>query len=82
MHYSTIEVKVIVDIGLCLWLLLTPGNKADLNERTVRQVGVVIEVCDIQSNREPLGLGRGVTAGNTLPPFLMAQSLELRSTIY
>lgn len=42
MHYSTIEVKVIVDIELCLWLLLTPGNKADLNERTVHLAGVVI----------------------------------------
>lgn len=82
MHYSTIEVKVIVDIGLCLLLLLTPGNKADLNETIVRLVGVVIEVCDIERNREPLGVGRGVAAGNTVPPFLMAQSLELSSTIY
>lgn len=45
MHYSTVEVTVIVDIGLCLWLLLTPGNKVDLDERIVRLVGVVIEVC-------------------------------------
>lgn len=86
MHYTMfkkIELTVIVDIGLCLWLLLTPGNKADLDERMVRLVGVVIEVCGIQRNREaPLGVRRGVAAGNTVPPLLMAQSLELRSTMY
>lgn len=73
------EVTGKVDIGLCLWLLLTPVNKADLDERIVRLVvGVVIEMGGIQRNREPLGVGRGVAAGKTVPPFLMAQSLELR----
>lgn len=82
MHYSTVEVTVLVDITLCLLLLLTPGNKVDLDERIVRLVGVVIEVCSILRHREtPLGVGRGVAAGNTVPPFLMAQSLELHSTI-
>lgn len=83
MHYSTIEVTAIVDIGLCLLLLLTSDNKVDLDEGIVRLLGVVIEVCGIQRHREaPLRMGRGVAAGNTVPPFLMAQPFELRSTFY